>query len=339
MRVSSWGSGVLALVLGCSIAQAAPALDAPKATVVAAAPSPAEQDRALVDALIANDIEAIALQSGDKTQEALAREWERDRARYAKSELTPFVDMELERLWAMLATPEGTKALADELYPKFAEQATLNAAQFNGGIAMTLSSIASDSGLTPDEVQQVSQLMLAFQGWSNGMDWQDRARFDRAIDEIAGFARRSGVETATEIQLLPYEEAAALGDDAVATIKRVVRIYDLDVDAMLHSIRIEELSRNGDEATLRWSARVLDVPISIEKQMRYDRNDSRQWLTLDEIEQKARWQREAGANAFADVEVEVDDVEVEFGTTVDSGSCGESASDPDMKDQFWNEGK
>lgn len=159
MRVSSRGSGVLALVLACAVAQAAPAADAPKAAVVEAAPSPSEQHRALVDALIANDVEAIALQFSGESQEKLAHEWERDRLRKANAEHPPYIDVELERIWSLLGTPEGTAELAEELYPKFAEQASLNVAQLNGGIAMTLAAIASDGDLSPEEVQQLSQLM------------------------------------------------------------------------------------------------------------------------------------------------------------------------------------
>lgn len=335
MRVSSWCSGVLALVLGCAVAHATPAADEPKTAVVEAAPSPAEQHRALVDALIANDVEAIGLQVSGESQEKLAREWERDRLRKANAEHPPYIDVELERIWSLLGTPEGTAVLADELYPKFAEQANLNVAQLNGGIAMTLASIASDGDLTPEEVQQLSQLMLAVQRWSNGMDWQDRARFNRAIDEVAGFVRRSQAKTATEIMLLPYEDALALGDDAIATAKRVLRVYDLDVDATLRTVRIEELSRDGDDATLRWSARVLDVPIGITRALRYQREHRNRWRDAKELEQEVRWQAEwEAAEAARAAEAEQ---ATQAQPAADAATCGKSEGDPDPKDQFWAE--
>lgn len=337
MRVSCWGSCVLAIVLVCGIAQVASAAKSEKEAVVTAAPSPSEQHRALVDALIANDVEAFALQFSGESQEKLAQEWERDRLRKANAEHPPYIDVELERIWALLGTPEGTAQLGEELYPKFAEQASLNVAQLNGGIAMTLASIASDGELSPEEVQQLSQLMLAVQRWSNGMDWQDRVRFDRALDEIAGFARRSHAKTFTEIMLLPYEDALALGDDAIATAKRVLRVYDLDVDATLRSARIEELSREGDDATLRWSARVLDVPVTITRALRYERKYANRWRDAKELEQEARWQ--------ADYEAAEDAREAEtakaVGTSSDAGTatCSQGESNPDAKDQFWTEAK
>lgn len=335
MRVSSRGSGVLALVLACAVAQAAPAADAPKAAVVEAAPSPSEQHRALVDALIANDVEAIALQFSGESQEKLAHEWERDRLRKANAEHPPYIDVELERIWSLLGTPEGTAELAEELYPKFAEQASLNVAQLNGGIAMTLAAIASDGDLSPEEVQQLSQLMLAVQRWSNGMDWQDRARFDRALDEIAGFVRRSHAKTFTEIMLLPYEDALALGDDAIATVKRVLRVYDLDVDAMLRTARIEELSRDGDDATLRWSARVLDVPVTITRALRYEREYANRWRDAKEPEQEARWQ--ADYEAAEDVREAEAAKSAATSPAADSATCGKGESNPETKGQFWAE--
>src|SRR6188768_1732081 len=168
MRVLARGFAVFALMLVGTSTQAlsareaqGPGADAPAAAASAAAPPPTEHDRALVDALIANDIEAVAIQLNRDSQEEIAREWERNRLRDAKSELAPYADAYAERIWALLVNPERTTELANELHSQFVEQANTAVADFNRDLARVLASIASDDDLSPSEAQQISQLWLA----------------------------------------------------------------------------------------------------------------------------------------------------------------------------------
>ena len=346
MRVLARGFGVFALLLVCSSAQAlsernaqGPGVDAPAAASLEAAPSPSEHYRLLIDALIASDIEAIVTQLSGNNEEWLARDWERDRLSQAKSDRTLLLDSGVELFWASLASPERTAEFADALFSQFAEEADKTVAELNRDFAQTMGSIASGEDFSPGELQQVSQIALAAQRWANGMDWHDRARFDRALDAVAGFVRRSGAKTAGEFRLLPYEDAAALGDDAIATIKRVLREYDLDIDGMLSSVEVEELSRDGDEATLRWSARVFDVPIVAVREMRYERHYSKRWMTAKEFEQMARWRAAVEAEEAAEVARSAAPVTPsEPQQSGDAGSCGKSAGS-DSEDQFWSEEK
>ncbi len=242
---------------------------APLAFAEAPPPSPVEHPLAVVDALRANDAEAFAEAVSHKSSDALAREWETKRAKAASDEESPTRDADAHRAWSMLRTKEGTAALADELHPKLTEKATTAVLQFNFGLAAMLTAIASEAELTAEESRQASQLVLAVQRWANGVDWADRARLERALGAVASFVRASGLESPRELELLAYEDALALGDDAIAMVKDVVSAYELDLDAILSSIEIEELARDGERATVRTRLTVFAVPLTITRELEY----------------------------------------------------------------------
>lgn len=231
-------------------------------------PSPVAKPLAVLDALRANDAEAFAEAASGDPSDALAREWEEKRAKHAR-EIDAERDAEANRVWALLKTKEGTAALVDELHPQIAEKAGTAVIQFNLGLAAMLTAISSEAELSLEESQQLSQLVLAVQRWANGIDWSDRTRLERALGAVSAFVRGSGLETPKELALLAYEDALALGDDAIAMGKRVASAYDLDVDATLGSIEIDELERDGDRATVRTKLTVLGVPLSITRELVY----------------------------------------------------------------------
>ena len=268
----------IALVLTLFAATASYAAP-PAALDAARIPSPSEKPLAVLDALRANDAEAFAEAISRKSSSELALEWERERAKAASNEKSHTRDEDAHRIWNQLRTTEGTAALVDELQPKIAEQASTAVLQFNLGLAAAMTAVVTEAKLPAAEAQQVSQVLLAVQRWANGIDFTDRARLERAVGAVAAFVRQSGLETPRELELLAYEEALALGDDAIAMVKRIAAAYDLDVDATLASIRVEELARDGERATMRVSANVLGVPIAVTREMQYRHGH---WVDVDD---------------------------------------------------------
>jgi hypothetical protein len=232
-------------------------------------PSPIEKPLAVLDALRANDAEALAEAASGDPSDVIAREWEEKRAKAASDDDSPTRDADAHRVWAMLQTKEGTAALVDELHPKITEKAGTAVLQFNLGLAAMLTAISSQAELSLEESQQLSQLALAAQRWANGIDWSDRTRLAKALDAVSAFVRGSGLASPKELELLAYEDALAIGDDAIAMGKRIAAAYDLDVDATLGSISIEELARDGETAKVRTSLTLLGVPLSITRDLVY----------------------------------------------------------------------
>lgn len=260
----------LALTVGATFAfDANAATQAPAPSAAARIESPTAHALAVIDALRANDAEAFAEAVSHKSSDELAREWETERARLAGKSIDHAHGEDAERVWSMLMTDEGTAALAAELQPKISEKASTAVLQFNLGLAAMLTAVASEAELSPAESQQFTQVVLAVQRWANGIDWSDPARLDRALAEASGLVRRSGLESPRGLAALPYERALALGDDAIATFKGVLRAYDVDVDATLASISLDELERDGDRATVRTRVTVLGVPLDVTREMRH----------------------------------------------------------------------
>ncbi|HET9484620.1 MAG TPA: hypothetical protein VFO79_11740, partial [Xanthomonadales bacterium] len=142
---------------------------------------------------------------------------------------------------------------------------------FNLGLAAMLTAIASEAELSPAESQQFSQLVLGVQRWAGGIDWSDASRVDRVLAAASGFVRRSGLASPRQVADLPYERALALGDDAIATAKLVLRAYDFDLDALLASISFEELERDGSTATVRTRLVAFGVPLDVTRELTWRR--------------------------------------------------------------------
>ena len=234
-------------------------------------PSPLDQPRAIVAALRANDVDALHAALSRDTREARVADWERQRVRQLENDVQPAHGDEAEVVlaWAMLGTQHGAVALGDAFGPRFATHLLEARQRYARDLPQDLVDLANDPDYTPDEAQQLSQLALAALRWAEDTDFADRARLDRALAEASGFVQRSGLASPREIPLLDYDAACALGGDALATLKRVLLAYGLDADAVLASIVIEEAARDGDRATLRWHARVLDVPITFTREQRF----------------------------------------------------------------------
>ncbi|HVF34828.1 MAG TPA: hypothetical protein VND91_05855 [Candidatus Saccharimonadia bacterium] len=260
----------LAFAVGATFALDAHAVPQhPHASPTTRIESPTAHAFAIIDALRANDAEAFAEAVSRKSSDELAREWETERAKAAEKSKDHEHGEDAERVWSMLMTDEGTAALVAELQPKISEKASTAVLQFNLGLAAMLTAVATEAGLSPTESQQFTQVVLAVQRWATGIDWSDPARLDRALAEASGLVRRSGLKSPRELVTLPYERALALGDDAIATFKGVLRAYDIDVDATLASISLEELERDGDRATVRTRVTVLGVPLDVTRELRH----------------------------------------------------------------------
>lgn len=332
MRIVKAGLALLLMCVATTTFAAGAAASVAAKAEAKAIPSPLETPRAIVDALRANDSEALAEATTDKPTSELAKDWERERAEHARRESgTSHGDAELVRVWSLLATDAGAQQLVDEWQPALAEKATSQVVAMNVGLAAALSGIASSAELRAEEVARLSQLVVAVQSWANRIDWNDRARLERAVGAMSGFVQRSKLATPIELPLVPYEQALALGDDAIATAKAVLRAYDLDVDATLDSLQMEELERDGEHAVVRVRATVLEVPIELVRELYYEHTWGGRWVDSHErarrLEAQARFEeQESIENVRKAPEADADEEA--------PGSCGEQEDTPESAKQW-----
>ncbi len=262
-------------------------------------PSPLAKPSAILAALRENDSRALRIAITGKPAEEIAAAWEEHRARLAKHE-EPLARMSSpeEPYWPALLTNDGTRRLADEMslrVPDLALELTAAAQEDPDGLA---DGIAAMLELPRDEGMRMQLLpaALAVRGWLARTAWTDRKRLERALEVAANFVRRTGMQSPAESDYLSYDEERAFLDGYLRTAKGMLLAYDFDVDALLASVRFEELWRRGDRAAVRWSAIVFGEPVVVTMELRW--LDDCYWLCGGA---KAGW-------AYAE---DADDLEVE----------------------------
>ena len=305
---------VWVLASGWVLAEAVQPTERPVAAVQASAETPpVRASDALNAALLAlkqNDFAALqeALDE-DRDLSEIAAEWD-ERAEHAKQrraaaleqdptarDTAELVDDTMQDTWNKLLSDKGVDTLVAEWQPALADTASKRIMEFNLGFAALLTGIASDRKLTADQVQQLTRLMYAVQDWTGRVDFADETRLRQAATAIAQLARGTRLKRFDEVETLRFEEAAIHGDELIRTVKRVLAAYDIDADAILNSVRIEEHDAVGDRAVLRMQVRVFGVALTHEQPMRYFEG---QWMDADSAAVRERWAVEADADSTSD---------------------------------------
>ncbi len=254
-------------------------------------------------ALKQNDFAALqeAL-SDDKDLTEIAAAWD-ERAEHAKQrraealeqdpasrDMVELVNNSMQETWSKLLSDEGVDALVAEWQPELADTASKRVMEFNLGFGALLTGIASNGKLSAEQVQQLTRLMYAVQDWTGRVNFADNARLRRAVMAIAQLARGTGIKRIDDVESLRFEEAVVHGDALIRTAKHVLAAYDIDADAILGSVRIEEHDAVGDRAVLRVQGSVFGVDLVHEQPMRYFQD---QWMDADRAAEMERWAVEA----------------------------------------------
>jgi len=303
MKCANWVCAVV-LAFGFGTVQAIDVVDARDRVARPAPPTRVtDQPTAILSALKQNDFAALLEATEDKGIDELAKRWNDEvdsrlerQAKRASEDVHPEIeeinarnDEKSQQLWGKLQSSEGVDALVDEFQPKVAEAVSKHLLSFNLGFGAMLTSIASDQKMSAEEVQQLTQLMIAVQNWTGRVDFADRERLRRAITAVSKLAQQTRLKRFDDVQLLRFEDAIVHGDALIATIKQVLAIYEVDADQILNSVRLSEVDAFGDAATLRAQARVFGVDLSQDFRMRYYDDE---WIPAEYAEVRERMQPE-----------------------------------------------
>ena len=90
---------------------------------------------------------------------------------------------------------------------------------------------------------------------------------EQVLDIARNWIVASGKQHPMQLPLTGPEQRLALADLAIKSIKQALTLYGLDADGVLASVRIEQLSRDGDHAKVRTSFELLDVPLVFEEDL------------------------------------------------------------------------
>ncbi|ODU47844.1 hypothetical protein [uncultured Aquimonas sp.] len=262
-------STMLTLSLLACLGLAPQTLPAQTPTTVAmsavAAADPSVQLQDLVRQFRSNDLAAIVRGSLppahyqtllDKYEEARSKPIsDKDRADFAEG---------LQKL----ITPDAVDQLMAEIEPKMRERAVQSEGMILMGLgAMNMAVTSPDSDLTEEQRAMLKRALPGIEAWVIETDFFSVDTLRQALTLVADAARRTGISDLDQIRMLSFEQLLAHGGRMLGAGKQAVKLYGIDLDAIVSTARMEVLEVEGDEARVRTTVTVFDAPLHFEQSL------------------------------------------------------------------------
>lgn len=262
-------STMLTLSLLACLGLAPQTLPAQTPTTVAmsavAAADPSVQLQDLVRQFRSNDLAAIVRGSLppahyqtllDKYEEARSKPIsDKDRADFAEG---------LQKLIA----PDAVDRLMAEIEPKMRERAVQSEGMILMGLgAMNMAVTSPDSDLTEEQRAMLKRALPGIEAWVIETDFFSVDTLRQALTLVADAARRTGISDLDQIRMLSFEQLLAHGGRMLGAGKQAVKLYGIDLDAIVSTARMEVLEVEGDEARVRTTVTVFDAPLHFEQSL------------------------------------------------------------------------
>lgn len=262
-------STMLTLSLLACLGLAPQTLPAQTPTMVAmsavAAADPSVQLQDLVRQFRSNDLAAIVRGSLppahyqtllDKYEEARSKPIsDKDRADFAEG---------LQKLIAADAVDQ----LMAEIEPKMRERAVQSEGMILMGLgAMNMAVTSPDSDLTEEQRAMLKRALPGIEAWVIETDFFSVDTLRQALTLVADAARRTGISDLDQIRMLSFEQLLTHGGRLLGAGKQAVKLYGIDLDAIVSTARMEVLEVEGDEARVRTTVTVFDAPLHFEQSL------------------------------------------------------------------------
>jgi hypothetical protein len=230
-----------------------------------AAADPSVQLQDLVRQFRSNDLAAIVRGSLppahyqtllDKYEEARSKPIsDKDRADFAEG---------LQKLIA----PDAVDQLMAEIEPKMRERAVQSEGMILMGLgAMNMAVTSPDSDLTEEQRAMLKRALPGIEAWVIETDFFSVDTLRQALTLVADAARRTGISDLDQIRMLSFEQLLAHGGRMLGAGKQAVKLYGIDLDAIVSTARMEVLEVEGDEARVRTTVTVFDAPLHFEQSL------------------------------------------------------------------------
>ena len=236
-------------------------------SAVWAQPDPAQQIMSQIRALRSNDVQALLRSSTDQAQyDALRAKYERARAMpIGESDRKEFADS-----FGKLLAPDAENALMQEIEPELVKnRPQMAGALLMGFGAMQMALAKQDESLSEAERSALQALIPEVQKWASSTDFLSSDLMRKVIRIGVTTAKNSGVRSLDDAKALSFEQATQRGDQVLLALKQAAQVYNLPVDQILESVRVQTLKVHGSKATVRSSVMVFGVPLSHDIELSY----------------------------------------------------------------------
>lgn len=253
----------LALVAAGLVGPALPLLATaatPAVTVAATnAPDPAAHIENLARLFRAGDVVALARAAVPPSK------WEEIRTRYEIARQEPIDADDREEFAEKVAkftAPDAVDQLMAEIEPKLEEARP----QYGGALlmafgAMQMAVSSKDSDLTDEQRAQLEMALPGIMGWASNTDFLSSATMRDALTLLTDAARGTGLTSIEQVKALPLEGVLQRAAPIFTAAKDAVRLYGIDVDAIVDTLQVEVLEIDGATAKVRTTITVFDTPV------------------------------------------------------------------------------
>jgi hypothetical protein len=231
---------------------------------------PVEAVEAMADALRQNDLVRYShLTLPPDLQARSAALWDR---RMAEAAPVSAEDAEkYDRMMARLLAPGAEEDLARDLDQQLAKLESEIGGQWplmqaTATIFLT-AAIQANTELSEEEKAHGTEVATRLIDWADPALFTDRERGRRAITVAVDTAQALQLPTLAEVRALPRDAAMEKGGLALAGAKDLLRIYDLDLDAMLDGVSAELVAAEGDTARVKVSYPLQGKTLAFEMEM------------------------------------------------------------------------
>lgn len=224
-----------------------------------ATPDPAKQIKDLGRLFRASDVAGLV--------QALVppSKWEEVRLVYELKRLEPTSEedrAEFAEKIARFTAPTAVDDLMAEIEPKLVEARP----QAGGALlvafgALQMAANSPDSHLTAEQRTALQAALPGFQYWASGTDFLSSQTLRQALTLMTDAARRTGITDLDQLKALPLEGVLDRASGVLVAAKDAVRLYGLDVDAIVDSLQVEVLEIGAETARVRTTITLFDAPL------------------------------------------------------------------------------
>lgn len=301
--------GALALGSSLLVSQPVSAQVAPMLAASAAA-DPAQHVRDVVDALRRNDLPALVQAALPPQQYREAVDgWEKLRLSPTSEEDRAEFEAALQK-WTAADTVDRVMA---EIEPKLRERAVQSEGMVLMGLgAMHMAVNSPDSELDEEQRTMLKAALPGIENWVIATDFFDPATLRQALSLLVDAARGTGISSIDQIKMLSFDQALRRAGQMLTAGKQAVKLYGLDLDAIIASTRVELIEREGERARVRATVTAFNAPISTELELSlvegrwYSSEALVHWTDKAERAERRRAAREAREAEAEDAAVEVE---------------------------------
>lgn len=301
--------GALALGSSLLVSQPVSAQVAPMLAASAAA-DPAQHVRDVVDALRRNDLPALVQAALPPQQYREAVDgWEKLRLSPTSEEDRAEFEAALQK-WTAADTVDRVMA---EIEPKLRERAVQSEGMVLMGLgAMHMAVNSPDSELDEEQRTMLKAALPGIENWVIATDFFDPATLRQALSLLVDAARGTGISSLDQIKMLSFDQALRRAGQMLTAGKQAVKLYGLDLDAIIASTRVELIEREGERARVRATVTAFNAPISTELELSlvegrwYSSEALVHWTDKAERAERRRAAREAREAEAKDAALEVE---------------------------------